>query len=37
MKKESEKAKKARAAEIVAALEALYPSAECALEYEGDP
>ena len=37
MKKESLKAKKARAAEIVAALEELYPSAECALEYNGDP
>ena len=37
MKKESQKAKKLRAAEIVAALEAYYPSAECALEYDGDP
>ena len=37
MRKESQKAKKARAAEIVSALEELYPSAECALEYNGDP
>ena len=37
MKKESQKAKKARAAQIVSALEELYPSAECALEYNGDP
>lgn len=37
MKKESLKAKKVRAEQIVAALEELYPSAECALEYNGDP
>ena len=37
MKKESEKKKKARAAAITAALRARYPTAECALEYGGDP
>ena len=37
MRKESQKAKKERAVAIVGALEELYPSAECALEYNGDP
>ncbi len=37
MKQESQKAKKERAAKIVSALTAIYPAAECALEYEGDP
>lgn len=37
MKKESKKAKKERAAQIVEALKAVYPASECALEYEGEP
>ncbi len=37
MAKESLKSKKARAADIVAMLKKLYPSAECALEYGGEP
>lgn len=35
--RESKKAKAARAAAIVARLENIYPAAECALEYEGEP
>ncbi|MBQ7365467.1 MAG: endonuclease III [Clostridia bacterium] len=34
---ESQKAKKIRAAAIVDALKGVYPAAECALQYEGDP
>lgn len=37
MAKESKKAKKERMAAIVAALEDIYPSATCALEYGGEP
>ncbi len=33
----TQKQKKEKMAQIVAALEKLYPAAECALEYEGDP
>lgn len=33
----TEKEKKKRAADVVAALKEIYPSALCALEYEGDP
>ncbi len=33
----NKKEKKQRLADIVAALKEVYPSAECALEYEGDP
>lgn len=36
-RKESQKAKKERAAAIVEALKALYPDATCALQYENDP
>lgn len=36
-KKESKKAKKERAARIVAALKEIYPDAACALEFGGDP
>lgn len=36
-RQESQKAKKLRAAAIVEALKALYPEAECALQYGGDP
>ena len=36
-KKESQKAKKIRAAAIVDALKGIYPEATCALNYEGDP
>jgi endonuclease-3 len=37
MPRESKTAKKLRAAAIVEALKQRYPSAECALEYEGEP
>jgi endonuclease-3 len=37
MPRESKAAKKQRAAAIVQALKDLYPSAECALQYEGEP
>ena len=37
MKRESKKSKKERIALIVSALEELYPDAECALEYDGEP
>ncbi|MBQ7398445.1 MAG: endonuclease III [Clostridia bacterium] len=37
MAKESKTAKKQRAAAIVQALKNLYPDAECALQYEGEP
>ena len=37
MKTETQNEKTRRAAAIVAALEEIYPSAECALEYKGDP
>ncbi len=37
MVRESKTAKKQRAAAIVQALKELYPSAECALQYEGEP
>ena len=37
MKRESQKAKKERFALIVSELERLYPDAECALEYGGEP
>ena len=37
MAKESKTAKKQRAAAIVQALKDLYPDAECALQYEGEP
>ncbi len=37
MAKESKKAKRERMAQIVARLEDIYPEAECALEYGGEP
>ncbi len=37
MKKETKKVKKERAALIVERLKEIYPSSECALEYEGEP
>ncbi len=37
MKKMTEQQKKERIAAIVARLEELYPAAECALEYQGEP
>lgn len=37
MAKESKAAKKQRAADIVQVLKDIYPSAECALEYQGEP
>ena len=37
MPRESKKAKIARAAAIVERLKEMYPSAECALQYEGEP
>ena len=37
MPRESKQAKIARAAAIVERLKDMYPSAECALQYEGEP
>jgi endonuclease-3 len=37
MSKESKKSKKERIAQIIASLEEIYPSSECALEYGKDP
>jgi endonuclease-3 len=37
MAKESKAAKKQRAADIVQVLKDIYPAAECALEYQGEP